>query len=72
MEGLAAIVEAVLAGRGVHGHAADGIANGCGGVGVMIVMAVLAWSWPAWPSPPQQRAVSVGAFILVHHPLRRL
>ena len=41
MEGLAAIVEAVLAGRGVHGHAADGVANGCGGVGVMIVMAVV-------------------------------
>ena len=39
MKGLAAIVEAVLAGRGVHGHPADGVANGRGGVGVMIVMA---------------------------------
>ena len=40
MEGLAAVVEALLAGRGVHGHAADGIAQGRSGVGVMIVMAV--------------------------------
>ena len=40
MKGLAAVVEAVLAGRGIHGHAADGVADGCGDVGVMIVMAV--------------------------------
>ena len=39
MEGLAAIIEAMLAGRGVHGHPADGVANGSGSVGVMIVMA---------------------------------
>ena len=38
MKGLAAIVEAVLAGRGIDRHAADGIAHGCGGVGVMIVI----------------------------------
>ena len=37
MEGLAAIVEAVLAGRGIDRHPADGVANGLGGVGVMIV-----------------------------------
>ncbi len=40
MEGRAAVVEAVLAGRGVDAHAADGIADGCSGVGVMIVLAV--------------------------------
>ena len=37
MKGLAAIVEAVLAGRGVDGHAADGVAHGRIGV-VMIVI----------------------------------
>ena len=59
---------------GIDRHAADGIAHGCGGVGVMIVMAVTAWSWPAWPPPHGSlwRAVSVGVFVLVHHSLRRL
>ena len=40
MEGLAAVVEAVLAGRGIHGHAADGVAHGRCTVGVMIVLAM--------------------------------
>jgi hypothetical protein len=30
----------VLAGRGIYRHPADGVANGCGGVGVMIVLAM--------------------------------
>ena len=74
MEGLAAIVEAVLAGRGVDRHAADGIANGCRGVGVMIVMAVTGVVVPgvAVAAGSLWRAVSVGVFILVHHSLRRL
>jgi len=41
MIGLAAIVEAVLAGRGIHRHAADGVADACRIVGVMIVMGVV-------------------------------
>jgi hypothetical protein len=73
MIGLAAIVEAVLAGRGIYRHAADGVANGCRGVVGMIVMAVtgvvvagVAAAGSLWC------AVSVGVFIVVHHPLRRL
>jgi hypothetical protein len=71
MKGLAVMVEAVLAGHGVHGHAADGVADGRGVVGVMIVIAVTgvvvaAAAGTLW------RAVSVGVFIVVHHSLRRL
>ncbi len=40
MVGLAAMVEAVLAGRGVHFHATDGIKHARSFVGVMIVAAV--------------------------------
>ena len=40
MKGLAVMVEAVLAGRGVHGHAADWIAHGRGIVVVMAVVSV--------------------------------
>ena len=71
MKGLAAVIEAVLAGRGIHGHAADGVAHGCSGVGVMIVMAVTgvvvaAAAGSLW------RAVSVGVFIACSSSLRRL
>ena len=73
MEGLAAMVEAVLAGRGVHGHAADGVVHGRSGVGVRIVMAVtgvvvagVAAAGSLWC------AAFVGVFIVVHHPLRLL
>ena len=39
MKGLAAVVEAVLAGRGIDGHAADGVARDRRRVAVMIVAA---------------------------------
>ena len=42
MKGLAPVIEAMLAGRGVYGHAANGIAHGRSSVRVMIVMAVAA------------------------------
>jgi hypothetical protein len=42
MEGLTAIVEAVLAGRGVDAHPADGVAHGRRTLGVMIVMLMAA------------------------------
>src|SRR6185436_14973065 len=75
MEGLAAIVEAVLAGRGIDAHAADGVADGRSGMGVMIVMAVMgvvAGVAAAAAAGTLWRAVSVGVFIVVHHSLRRL
>jgi hypothetical protein len=71
MKGLAVIVEAVLAGRGVDAHPADGVANGCSGVVGMIVMAVTGVAVTA-AAGNLWRAVSVGVFIVVHHPLRRL
>ncbi|MEH2603670.1 hypothetical protein V1277_003047 [Bradyrhizobium sp. AZCC 1588] len=47
MKGLAVMVEAVLAGRGVDGHAADGIAHGCRTGGLMAVVAVTGVAMPA-------------------------
>jgi hypothetical protein len=41
MEGLALVLETMLAGRGVHSHAANRIVHGRNGVGVMIVVAVV-------------------------------
>jgi hypothetical protein len=40
MIGLAAIIEAVLAGFGIDGHAADGVKDGRSGIDMMVVMAV--------------------------------
>ena len=73
MEGLAAVVEAVLAGRGIHRHAADGIADRCNGMGVMAVTGVVvAGVAVAAAAGTFGRAVSVGVFVVVHHSLRRL
>ena len=73
MIGLAAIVEAVLAGRGIYGHAADRIADGCSGMGVMIVTGVVVAGVAATAAAGTLwRAVSVGVFSVVHHSLRRL
>jgi hypothetical protein len=74
MIGLAAVVEAVFASRGIYRHPADGIADGCDGAGGMIMMAVTAVAGVlvAAAAGSLWRAVSVGVFIVVHHSLRRL
>src|SRR5882724_3427 len=40
MKGIAAVIEPVLAACGIDGHPADGIAHGCLGVNVMLMVSV--------------------------------
>ena len=59
MKGLAAVVEAVLAGRGIDGHAADGIARDLPQASAVMIVAGYGMTAERWP--PQQAACRAAA-----------